>query len=106
PVIPGSIGATTAGAITTLGRGSSDYSAVALGAGLQATRVELIKADVDGLYSSDPRANEAAQFFPILTHQEALGLAKAGAKPFNSKAALLASAHAVPVWVRPAFSDG
>ena len=60
PVVPGFIGATRDGRLTTLGRGGSDYSAVALGVALHAQRVELCKAEVDGVYDADPHTHACA----------------------------------------------
>jgi aspartate kinase len=106
PIVPGFIGATHDGRLTTLGRGGSDYSAVALGVALRAQRVELCKAEVDGVYDADPNACNAARRFETLTHAEALQLSRAGAKVLQEKAASLAARWALPVLVRPAFADG
>lgn len=106
PVVPGFIGASVSGNLTTLGRGGSDYSAVALGVALKAERVELCKAECDGIYDADPNRNAAARRFAVLTHDEAVELASGGAKVLNLKAALLAQLHRVPVWVLPTFQEG
>jgi aspartate kinase len=106
PIVPGFIGATEVGQITTLGRGGSDYSAVALGAALDASRVELCKAEVDGVYDADPNGNSRAQRFETLTHAQALCLARAGAKVLQDKAADLANRTGIPVVVRSAFGAG
>jgi aspartate kinase len=106
PVVPGFIGATRHGAITTLGRGGSDYSAVALGVALNAARVELCKAEVDGVYDADPHTDRGARRFDTLTHAEALRLSCSGAKVLQDKAATLASRKSIPVLVRPAFAEG
>jgi aspartate kinase len=106
PVVPGFIGATSEGQVTTLGRGGSDYSAVALGVALHAARVELCKAEVDGVYDADPHTHDGARRFDTLTHAEALALSRSGARVLQDKAAALASRWAIPVVVRPAFAEG
>jgi aspartate kinase len=106
PVVPGFIGATRDGRLTTLGRGGSDYSAVALGVALRAARVELCKAEIDGVYNADPHAHDGARRFDTLTHAEALRLSRSGAKVLQDKAAALACRRAIPVVVRPAFAEG
>jgi aspartate kinase len=106
PIVPGFIGATRDGRITTLGRGGSDYSAVALGVALDAARVELCKAAVDGVYDADPHTHDGSRRFDTLTHAEALRLSRSGAKVLQDKAAALASEWAIPVLVRPAFGEG
>ena len=106
PIVPGFIGATAQGRLTTLGRGGSDYSAVALGVALGAARVELYKAEVDGVYTADPQTVPEAQRLEHLTHAEALRLACAGGTVLQAKAAALASAWSMPLYVRPAFAPG
>jgi aspartate kinase len=106
PIVPGFIGATAQGRLTTLGRGGSDYSAVALGVALGAARVELYKAEVDGVYTADPHTVPDAQRLEVLTHAEALRLACAGGKVLHAKAAALAYYWSMPVYVRPAFAPG
>jgi aspartate kinase len=106
PIVPGFIGGTRDGRVTTLGRGGSDYSAVALGVALHAARVELCKAEVDGVYDADPHTHGHARRFDTLTHAEALRLSRSGAKVLQDKAAALASRWAIPILVRPAFAEG
>ena len=106
PVVPGFIGATADGRLTTLGRGGSDYTAVAIGSALAARRVELYKAEVDGVYDANPHTHRCARCFDSLTHEEALRLARAGAKVIQEKAAELASRFRLPVVVRPTFGHG
>jgi aspartate kinase len=106
PVVPGFIGVSPSGSLTTLGRGGSDYSAVALGVALRADCVELHKAEVDGIYDADPNSHASARRFAVLTHEEAVDLASKGAKVLNLKAACLAQLHQVPVWVLPTFKAG
>jgi aspartate kinase len=106
PIVPGFIGGTRDGRVTTLGRGGSDYSAVALGVALHAARVELCKAEVDGIYDSDPHTHSHARRFDTLTYAEALRLSRSGAKVLQEKAAALAGRWAIPVLVRSAFAEG
>jgi aspartate kinase len=106
PVVPGFIGATADGRLTTLGRGGSDYTAVALGVALSARCVELYKAEVDGVYDADPHTHAAARRYEALTHEEALRLARDGAKVLQPKAAELALRTGIPVLVRSAFGRG
>jgi aspartate kinase len=106
PIVPGFIGGTRDGHVTTLGRGGSDYSAVALGVALQAARVELCKAEVDGIYDADPHTHDGARRFETMTHAEALRLSGSGARVLQAKAAALASHWGIPVQVRPAFAEG
>jgi aspartate kinase len=106
PIVPGFIGRTRDGRVTTLGRGGSDYSAVALGVALNAVRVELCKAEVDGVYDVDPHTHSHAHRFDALTHTEALRLSRSGATVIQDKAAALAACWAIPVLVRPAFAEG
>jgi aspartate kinase len=106
PVVPGFIGADGEGRLTTLGRGGSDYSAVAIGVALNAVRVELYKAEVDGVYDADPNERPGARRFAELTHDQALELARAGAKVLNAKAAELARRCQMPVMVLPTFGGG
>ena len=106
PIVPGFIGGTRDGRVTTLGRGGSDYSAVALGVALNAARVELCKAEVDGVYDADPHTHGHARRFDTLTYAEALRLSRSGAKVLQEKAAALAGRWAIPVLIRPAFAEG
>ena len=106
PIVPGFIGGTRDGRVTTLRRGGSDYSAVALGVALNAARVELCKAEVDGVYDADPHTHGHARRFDTLTYAEALRLSRSGAKVLQEKAAALAGRWAIPVLIRPAFAEG
>ena len=106
PIVPGFIGASWRRRIRTLGRGGSDYSAVALGCALGAPEVCLFKAEVDGIYTADPHAYLDAQFFTTMSHGVALGLARAGARVLNEKAAALAERFSLTLIIRPAFSEG
>jgi aspartate kinase len=105
-VLPGFVGATGDGALTTLGRGGSDYSAVAIAVALEVNCVELYKGDVDGLYDRDPHTCPDAQLLESLTHEQAVDLAGNGAKVFQAKAARLALQARLPVIIRPTFGSG
>jgi len=105
PVIGGFTGRAPDGRLCTLGRGGSDYTAVALGAVL-AAQVELCKADTDGIYNCDPNSNPEAVRFETMSHEEAFGLASAGAKVLHDKAAETARDGNVSLWVRNTFEEG
>jgi len=96
PVIAGFQGMSASREITTLGRGGSDTTAVALAIALGAERCD-IYTDVDGVYSADPRVVADARRHARLTHQEALRLALAGACVLHARAAALALAHHQPL---------
>lgn len=84
PVVTGFMGGTSAGVITTLGRGGSDYSASLIGAALPASEV-WIWTDVDGVMSADPRLVPAARTIPELSYREISELAYFGAKVLHPK---------------------
>lgn len=87
--------------ITTLGRGGSDTTAVALGVALQAEYVEFYK-DVGGVYSDDPKKNKESTFLPSLTYKEALSLfEKTGSSILHPRAIELAAVNGLPLWVLP-----
>ncbi len=87
PVVTGFLGATADGAITTLGRGGSDYSAAILGAALEADDV-WIWTDVDGVLTADPRVVPEARTLSTLTYREMAELAYFGAKVLHPKTIL------------------
>jgi aspartate kinase len=84
PVITGFIGATEQGALTTLGRGGSDYSGAIVGAGLDADEVA-IYTDVDGVMTTDPRQVPEARILPTLSYAEMSELAYFGAKVLHPR---------------------
>ena len=88
-IVAGFQGVSEAGEITTLGRGGSDTSAVALGVALGASRVEFFK-DVDGIYSEDPKIQKNAKHLPELNYQQALEIIRKGAKILHPRAVELA----------------
>lgn len=85
--------------ITTLGRGGSDTSAVALGVALGACKVEFYK-DVPGIFNEDPKKNPAAVHFTELTYDQALDIVNQGAKVLHPRALLLAARNALPLHVK------
>ncbi len=91
--------------ITTLGRGGSDTTAIALAAALGAERAE-IYSDVDGVYSADPRVVDDAQHLPELTYEQMQEMAEAGAKVLNSTAVEFAKRSRIAIHARSTFSDG
>jgi len=90
--------------ITTLGRGGSDTSAVALAAALAADRCDIF-TDVDGVYTSDPRIVAKARKLPKITYEEMLELASLGAKVLQTRSVELAMKYRVRLQVRSSFSD-
>jgi aspartate kinase len=90
--------------ITTLGRGGSDTSAVALAAALHADRCDIF-TDVDGVYTTDPRIVAKARKLDRITYEEMLELASLGAKVLQTRSVELAMNHRVRVQVLSSFSD-
>jgi aspartate kinase len=89
--------------ITTLGRGASDTTAVALGAALGASVVE-IYTDVDGVFSADPRIVPTARRLPRISYEEMLEMAASGAKVLHLRCVEYARRYDIPVHVRSSFS--
>ena len=102
PVVAGFQGVTSEQRITTLGRGGSDTSAVALAAALKADRCD-IYTDVDGVYTTDPRITDRAQKMPRITFEEMLELASQGAKVLQTRSVEMAMRYHVPVQVLSTF---
>jgi len=90
--------------ITTLGRGGSDTSAVALAAALGADYCE-IYTDVDGVYTTDPNVYDRARKMTRVSYDEMLELASAGAKVLHPRSVELAKKYEVPVYVKSSFND-
>ncbi|MEE8438261.1 MAG: aspartate kinase [Micropepsaceae bacterium] len=90
--------------ITTLGRGGSDTSAVALAAALNAERCD-VYTDVDGVYTSDPSVVSKAQRLERVSYEEMLELASLGAKVLQTRSVELAMLHRVPLRVLSAFAE-
>jgi aspartate kinase len=92
------------GRITTLGRGGSDTSAVALAAALKADRCD-IYTDVDGVYTTDPRVVPRAKRLDRVSFEEMLEMASQGAKVLQVRSVELAMLYRVPTYVRSSFDD-
>ena len=101
-VVTGFQGVSETGRITTLGRGGSDTSAVALAAALNADRCD-IYTDVDGVYTADPRIVHSAQRLARISYEEMLEMASLGAKVLQTRSVELAMARGVRVQVRSSF---
>lgn len=104
PVIPGFQGIDDEGRITTLGRGGSDTSAVAVAAALKADRCD-IYTDVDGVYTSDPRIVKTARKLNKVAYEEMLEMASLGAKVLQTRSVELAMKQHVRVQVLSSFED-
>ncbi|CAA0101656.1 Aspartate kinase [Starkeya nomas] len=92
------------GRITTLGRGGSDTSAVAIAAGIKADRCD-IYTDVDGVYTTDPRIVPKARRLDKIAFEEMLEMASLGAKVLQVRSVELAMVHKVRTFVRSSFTD-
>ncbi len=103
-VIPGFQGLATGERVTTLGRGGSDTSAVAMAAAMQADRCD-IYTDVDGVYTTDPRIVPRARKLRRVTYEEMLELASVGAKVLQTRSVGLAMKEGVRVQVLSSFVD-
>lgn len=91
--------------ITTLGRGGSDTSAVALAAALDAERCE-IYSDVDGVYSTDPAIVKEAKHLPEISYQQMQEMSFAGAKVLNAQAVQFAKEANIAIYARSTFQSG
>jgi aspartate kinase len=103
-VVAGFQGLAPDGRITTLGRGGSDTSAVALAAALGADRCD-IYTDVDGVYTTDPRIAPNARKLDRITFEEMLEMASLGAKVLQTRSVAMAMRHNVNLQVRSSFTD-
>jgi aspartate kinase len=103
-VIPGFQGRTDGGRVTTLGRGGSDTSAVAVAAAVNADRCD-IYTDVDGVYTTDPRIVAKARKLKHVTYEEMLELASVGSKVLQTRSVSLAMKEGVRVQVLSSFID-
>lgn len=103
-VVAGFQGYDIKGNITTLGRGGSDTSAVAIAAALQADVCE-IYTDVDGIYTADPNVCEKARKLKTITYDEMLNMASLGAKVLQIRSVGFAKKYNIPVHVRSSFSE-
>lgn len=103
-VVAGFQGVSPQNRITTLGRGGSDTSAVALAAALNADRCD-IYTDVDGVYTTDPRIVSKARKIEKISHEEMLEMASLGAKVLQTRSVELAMNHGVRLQVLSSFED-
>ena len=103
-VVAGFQGMGPDGRVTTLGRGGSDTSAVALAAALRAERCDIF-TDVDGVYTTDPRIVARARKLDRITYEEMLEMASVGAKVLETRSVALAMRHNVRVQVLSSFED-
>jgi len=103
-VVAGFQGMDEAGNITTLGRGGSDTSAVALAAALKADECQ-IYTDVDGVYTTDPRVVPEARRLNHITYEEMLEMASLGAKVLQIRSVEFASKYSVPLRVLSSFEE-
>ncbi|MFC1813503.1 aspartate kinase [Thermodesulfobacteriota bacterium] len=103
-VIAGFQGCDINGNITTLGRGGSDTSAVAIASALKADVCE-IYTDVDGIYTADPNICEKARKISVVSYDEMLNMASLGAKVLQIRSVGFAKKYNVPVHVRSSFSE-
>lgn len=99
-IVAGFQGVSSGGEITTLGRGGSDTSAVAIAVALGAEKVEFYK-DVGGIFTDDPKSNPEAQLHPFLDYGQALDITKKGAKVLHSRSIELAEKNRIPLQVLP-----
>ncbi len=105
PVVTGFQGMNETGDITTLGRGGSDTTGVALAVALEADKCE-IYTDVDGVFTTDPRICPAARLIHNISFEEMLELSSTGAKVLQLRAVEYASKHDMPIRVLSSFSAG
>ncbi len=103
-VVAGFQGAGSGGRITTLGRGGSDTSAVALASALGAERCD-VHTDVDGVYTADPRIVTRARKLAKITYEEMLEMASQGAQVLQTRAVAIAMKHQVRIQVLSSFNE-
>jgi aspartate kinase len=105
PVVAGFQGVDDGGNVTTLGRGGSDTTAVAVAAALKADECEIC-TDVDGVYTADPRIVENARRMDTVTFEEMLELASLGSKVLHPRSVEFAGKYQVPLRVLSSFEEG
>jgi len=105
PVVAGFQGVTEDLEVTTLGRGGSDTTAVALAAALKADSCEIF-TDVDGIFTADPRVVPKARKLTHIRYDEMLELAAVGARVMHPRAVEIGEVYGVPIHVRSSFHDG
>lgn len=99
-VVPGFQGVNSKGDVTTLGRGGSDLTAVALASALKASHCELLKDDVDGIYTADPRLYKRAKKINYISYPEMLEMSSLGSKVLQAKAVEYANNLQVKLYVK------
>ncbi|MGB6128473.1 MAG: aspartate kinase [Psychrilyobacter sp.] len=102
-IVTGFQGIDSEGNITTLGRGGSDTSAVAIGAAINADKIE-IYTDVNGVYTSDPRIINDAKKIKNISFDEMIEMADKGSKVLHCRSVELASKYEIPIHLRSAFT--
>ncbi|HTK86378.1 MAG TPA: aspartate kinase [Nitrospiraceae bacterium] len=105
PIVAGFQGINEQSDVTTLGRGGSDLTAVALAAALKADRC-IIYTDVDGVYTADPNIVPTARRLKKVAYEEMLELASLGAKVLQSRSVEFAARYGVPIEVQSSFKEG
>ena len=90
--------------ITTLGRGGSDTTAVAIAAALQAEKCDIYK-DVDGVYNIDPKTHEKAFKYDKISYDEMLDLSNNGAKVLHNKSVKLAKEFNIPIHIKSVYDE-
>jgi aspartate kinase len=105
PIVAGFQGINEASDVTTLGRGGSDLTAVALAAALQADRCTIF-TDVDGIYTADPNIVPLARQLSKVSYEEMLELASLGVKVLQTRSVQFAAKFGVPVEVKSSFREG
>lgn len=103
-IVAGFQGITKSGDITTLGRGGSDTTAVALASYLKAEKL-YIYTDVDGVYSEDPNINKNAIKYDYISYDKMIEMAKNGAKVLHTKCVEMAKENEVPIIVKSTFVE-
>jgi len=103
-IVAGFQGVTPDGQVTTLGRGGSDLTAIAVAASIKADVCQ-IYTDVDGVYTADPRIVLSARKMPEISYEEMLELASSGSKVMQSRSVEFAQKYNVPFEVRSSFND-
>jgi aspartate kinase len=104
-IVAGFQGVSRAREVTTLGRGGSDTTAVALAAALGADRCD-IYTDVDGVYTADPRRVSGARILPVVDYRDMIELAASGAQVMHPRAVEIGARHGVPMRVLSSLRDG
>lgn len=103
-IVAGFQGHTDSGAITTLGRGGSDLTAIAIAAALKADMCQIF-TDVDGVYTCDPRIVPTAKKIDVISYDEMLEMASSGSKVMQSRSVEFAKKFQVPFEVRSSFNN-